>query len=279
VHAHGLRAGLVCSLARPGPTPLLVTWHNLVLDDGLRARALRLAERYVARTAEVSLGASDDLVERVIAFGGRDVRLGAVAAPARERPRRSAEQVRQELDAVGRPLVLSVGRLHPQKGYGTLVAAAARWRDRRPVVAIAGTGPWYRNLAAAILAERAPVVLLGHRDDVADLLAAADLAVVTSRWEARQLFAQEALIAGIPLVATAVGGLPGLVGEAAVLVPAGDVDALDAAVSGLLDDPGRRARLAEAGLAQAATWPTEAQTVAQVSAVYDEMIERAAVSP
>ena len=90
---------------------------------------------------------------------------------------------------------------------------------------IAGSGPAYLPLAARISAARAPVTLLGHRTDVADLLAGADLAVVTSDWEARQLFAQEALRAGVPLVATAVGGLPELVGDAAVLVPPGDVDA------------------------------------------------------
>jgi glycosyltransferase involved in cell wall biosynthesis len=279
IHAHGLRAGLVAGLARPGGTPLVVTWHNLVLSGGWRAKALRLAERYVAGAAEVSLGASEDLVERVVALGGRDVRLGAVAAPLRETPRRSPEQVRAELDAAGRPLIVSVGRLHPQKGYDVLVAAAARWLARRPVVAIAGTGPSYRPLAAAILATRAPVRLLGHRDDVPDLLAAADLAVVTSLWEARQLFAQEALWAGVPLVATAVGGLPGLLGDAAVLVPPGDVDALDAAVGGLLDNPARQAVLAQAGKARAATWPTEADTITAVSAVYDEMIDRAAVTP
>src|SRR6185503_11200070 len=102
---------------------------------------------------------------------------------------------------------------------------------------IAGTGPAYRQLAAQILSARAPVTLLGHRDDVGDLLAAADLAVVTSVWEARQFFAQEAMRAGTPLVATSVGGLPDLVGDAARLVPPGDVDALDVAVRELLGDP------------------------------------------
>ena len=95
-----------------------------------------------------------------------------------------------------------------------------------------------------ISTSRAPVTLLGHRDDVAYLLTAADVAVVSSVWEARQLFAQEALRAGVPLVATAVGGLPGLVGEAAVLVPPKDVDALDAAVRRLLADPQLRERYA-----------------------------------
>ena len=107
------------------------------------------------------------------------------------------------------------------------------------------------QLAGADLATARAGDLLGHRTDVADLLAAADLAVVTSDWEARQLFAQEALRAGVPLVATAVGGLPELVGDAAVLVPPGDVDALDAAVRRLLDDPhgarGATPRAARAG--------------------------------
>jgi glycosyltransferase involved in cell wall biosynthesis len=115
------------------------------------------------------------------------------------------------------------------------------------------------------------VTLLGHRDDVADLLAAADLAVVSSVWEARQLFAQEAMRAGVPLVATAVGGIPELLGDAAVLVPAGEVDALDRAVRELLADPAARVRYARAAHAQAATWPTSAQTLAQVQEVYAQL--------
>ncbi|HEY3480939.1 MAG TPA: glycosyltransferase, partial [Streptomyces sp.] len=83
----------------------------------------------------------------------------------------------------------------------------------------------------------------------------------------------EALHAGVPLVATAVGGTPELVGEAAVLVPYGDGPALADAVSTLLADPARRASLAVAGRAQAATWPTEDDTVAQVLSVYDELTQ------
>jgi glycosyltransferase involved in cell wall biosynthesis len=92
--------------------------------------------------------------------------------------------------------------------------------------------------------------------------------VVTSDWEARQLFAQEALRSGVPLIATAVGGLPGLVGDAAVLIPPGDVDALDAAVRELLVDPALRADYAARGPKRAATWPTEDDTVADVRAAY-----------
>ncbi len=269
VHAHGLRAGLVAGMARPGRTPLVVTWHNATLAGGLRGYVHRLMERRVARLADVTLGASADLVARATALGARDARPGPVAAPPLPAPVRPAHEVREELGAAAdQPIVLSVGRLHPQKGYDVLIRAAARWPA---LVAIAGTGPAYLRLAALVSSARAPVVLLGQRSDVADLLAAADLAVVTSVWEARQLFAQEALRAGVPLVATAVGGLPELVGDAGVLVPPGDVDALDAAVSGLLADPQRRADLAARGRERATTWPTEEQVVDRIRALYAEL--------
>ncbi|MFF5175424.1 glycosyltransferase family 4 protein [Micromonospora sp. NPDC000089] len=278
VHAHGLRAGLVAVLARPA-APLVVTWHNAVLAGGVRGQLSRLAERTVARSARVALGASADLVERAAALGAADARLAPVAAPDLPPPRRRRAAVRAEFGvAPDQPLILSVGRLHPQKRYDVLVDAAARWRTRvpPPAVVIAGSGPAYLPVAARISATRAPVTLLGHRTDVADLLAGADLALVTSDWEARQLFAQEALRAGVPLVATAVGGLPELVGDAAVLVPPGDVDAVDAAVRSLLDDESLRADLAHRGAARAATWPTEEDTVAALTALYAELAPNAA---
>lgn len=273
VHAHGLRAGLVAVVARPA-APLVVTWHNAVLSGGLRGSVSRLVERVVARGAQVTLGASADLVARATALGAPDARSAPVAAPPLPEPHRRREAVRAEF-GVGndQPLILSVGRLHPQKRYDLLVDAAARWRTRDPVpaVVIAGSGPAYLQLAARISAARAPVTLLGHRTDVADLLAGADLAVVTSDWEARQLFAQEAMRVGVPLVATAVGGVPELVEDAAILVPPGDVDAVDTAVGGLLDDPAHRAELGRRARAQADTWPTEAETCAQLVALYAEL--------
>jgi len=270
VHAHGLRAAFVVSLARP-TAPLVVTWHNAVLARGLRGQASALVERIVARAATLTLGASEDLVERALSLGARNARLGAVAAPALAAPRRSRAAVRAEFRLTPDiPLIVSVGRLHPQKRYDVLIEATARWRGLTPppMVVVAGSGPSYMQLAQRASEVRAKLYLLGHRTDVPDLLAGADLAVITSDWEARQLFAQEALHAGVPLVSTAVGGLPGLVGDAAVLIPPGDVDALDAAVRGLLADPARRAEYAARGPRQAATWPTEQDTVADVIAAY-----------
>jgi glycosyltransferase involved in cell wall biosynthesis len=278
VHAHSLRAGLCASLARPAGLPLVVTWHNLPLARGLRKRLYSRLERHVARAADVTLGVSGDLVERARELGATDVRQAAVPAPPRRPPACTAEQVREDLGVPAEePLVLGVGRLHPQKGFDVLIAAAAKLRDRkpRPFVAIAGSGPAFLDLAARVSAGRAPVTLLGDRDDIPDLLAAADLVVVTSVWEGQPLFVQEALAAGAPLVATEVGGIPDLVGDAAMLIPAHDVDAVADATARMLDDPALRADYARRGLAQAAAWPTEADTLAQVEAVYTELHNRA----
>ncbi|MEU4692217.1 glycosyltransferase family 4 protein [Actinoplanes sp. NPDC023714] len=272
IHAHGLRAGFVVSLARTG-LPVVVTWHNAVLARGLKGQAGALLERIVARNATLTLGASEDLVERAVALGAKRARLGPVAAPELGSPKRTRAAVRAEFRLKPEtPLILSVGRLHPQKRYDLLVDASARWRELSPapVVAVAGSGPSYMPLAQRASQLHAPFHLLGHRTDVPDLLLGADLAVVTSDWEARQLFTQEALHAGVPLIVTAVGGLPGLVGDAALTIPPGDLDALDEAVRRMLADPDLRADYAARGPVRAASWPREADVVADVRAAYAE---------
>jgi glycosyltransferase involved in cell wall biosynthesis len=276
VHAHGLRAGLVAGLATPRRIPLVITWHNALLGSGVTRTLLTALEVYGARRPTVLLGASQDLVDRARRLGARDARPGPVAAPPLGPPNRSKELVRAELGADDRPIVLAVGRLAPQKAYDVLLDAAALWRVRRPqpLVVIAGDGPEKQHLQDRIEAEALPVRLLGHRSDISELLAAADVAVLTSTWEARALVAQEALRAGVPLVATAVGGVPELVGDAALLVHRGESAAVAAQVSTVLDDAELAERLRTAGRKRAATWPDEDDTVAQVRTVYGELTNR-----
>jgi glycosyltransferase involved in cell wall biosynthesis len=284
VHAHGLRAGLVAAAARrlagERDRPLVLTLHNALPEGGgLRRRVLQAAERATVRGADLVLAASGDLAANARRLGARDVRVAPVSAPALPPAERSAAEVRRELGLEDpRPLVVAVGRLHPQKGYDVLLDAVERWtgdprlRAAPPRVAIAGDGPLQQALAEQIGARQLPVTLLGRRSDVADLLGAADVCVLPSRWEARSLTAQEALRAGTPLVATRVGGIPELVGGAADLVPAGDAAALADAVTAVLTDPERAARLSAAGPEQAATWPDEAGTARQLVAVYRELL-------
>jgi glycosyltransferase involved in cell wall biosynthesis len=168
---------------------------------------------------------------------------------------------------------VTVARLSEQKGLDLLLEAAGRLASRAdaPLFAIAGDGPLEGPLAARIAREGVPVRLLGRRDDIPDLLAAADLVVVPSRWEGQPLVVQEALAVGAPVVATAVGGVPALVGDAAVLVPYGDADALAAAIASVLDDDALRGRLAAAARRRAEELPDEADAVAAVLAVYREL--------
>ncbi|MHA5051594.1 glycosyltransferase family 4 protein [Streptomyces sp. SD15] len=282
VHAHGLHAALRAALALSGRRiPLVVTWHTRSHAEGARAHLLRLLERRVAKAAAVVLGTSSDLVDRARRRGARDARLAAVALPTPRKaveygdPDRLRHKARAELGATERPLLMAVGSLDRHRGYDTLLDATRAWRalDPVPLLVIAGEGPQRTVLQRRIEDEELPVRLLGRRDDVSELLLAADLALLPSSWESRSVLAQEALHARVPLVATAVGGIPELVGDAAELVPYGDAEALAEAVARLLEDPASRELLKEKGVQQAATWPTEDENVAQVLSVYDELTQ------
>jgi glycosyltransferase involved in cell wall biosynthesis len=281
VHAHGLRAAALTGLAlgrrRPSRVPLVATWHNAVLARGWRRYLLAALERIAATRADLTLGASADLVDRARDMGAAQAVLAPVAAPTMLPASRTPTAVRAELGCGDRPLIIAIGRLAPQKRYDVLLAAAHHWRNRnpQPLVAIAGDGPLRGELQAAARTHDLPVLFLGRRSDVPDLLSAADIAVLTSDWEARALVAQEALRAGVPLVATAVGGVPELVDGAAVLVPPGDPAAVARAVTALLDDPGRRSVLAKQGLARAASWPNEDEVVVALVSHYRRLADAA----
>ena len=279
VHAHGLRAGALTAIAvafvRPGTydarPALIVTVHNAPAAGGVTGAIYRVLELIVARRADSVLCVSPDLQERMRAAGARRVGPAPVPALALRTEDVSAETPPLPAAETDRPMVLAVGRLAPQKGFGTLIEAASRWRDIKPepVLVIAGAGPLeteLKNQAAALgIDARFP----GQRDDVPALLAAAAVFVLPSVWEGQPLILQEALRAGVPIVATRVGGTPELTGEdAALLVPSGDPDRLAAAVRAVLTDPALTARLRQAAQDRAGALPTEAGAVTAALAEY-----------
>jgi glycosyltransferase involved in cell wall biosynthesis len=265
VHAHGLRAGALSLLGlafvRGGRRPrTVVTVHNAP-PSGARGPALvyRLLERLVARRGDLVLCVSPDLEARLRAAGGRRVARAVIAAPgAPSGPPAMPLQVPQ-----ARPVVLGAGRLAPQKGFGVLLEAAAAWGDLDPVplVVIAGDGPLGAELRARAAALGVDAVFAGHRDDVPALLAIAAVFVLPSHWEGQPLVLQEALRAGAPVVATRAGGIPGLTGDAALLVSPGDAPALAAAVRSVLTDPLLGAALRVAAASRAALLPSPADAV------------------
>ncbi|MEP7025680.1 MAG: glycosyltransferase family 4 protein [Actinomycetota bacterium] len=283
VHAHGTRAGAFAAAALWRPSrrqpsaprqrpALVVTMHNAPPAGALASLIYRGLERVIAHRADAVLCASGDLADRMRRLGAHEVGRAVVPAPASDPP--SAEAVRQaqaDIEAGSRPVVLAVGRLAGQKGFGVLLDAAAAWQDAqpRPRVAIAGEGPLAGELSAAAGRAGIDVVFLGARRDVPALLAAADVVVVPSMWEARALIVQEALTAGRPLVASRVGGIPELTGDdGAVLVPPSDAGQLAAAVLAILGDPALAARLSAAALARAAALPSESAAVDTAASAY-----------
>jgi glycosyltransferase involved in cell wall biosynthesis len=295
VHAHGLRAGALTAIAvafartapgsAPGSapgnaqsrTPLVVTVHNAPPAGGVTGAIYRLLERIVARNADSVLCVSADLEDRMRAAGAR--RVGHAVVPAAADPptagvsaeTRSAT-LRAEFGAEpGQAIVLAVGRLAAQKGFGLLLDAAARWGDIQPepLLVIAGQGPLAASLQAKAASLGLAVRFAGRRDDVPALLAATDVFVLPSVWEGQALTLQEALRAAVPIVATRVGGTPALVGEAAaILVPSGDAQQLAEAVRAVLGDPALAARLREAAAAQARLLPGEDAAVTAALAEY-----------
>jgi glycosyltransferase involved in cell wall biosynthesis len=155
--------------------------------------------------------------------------------------------------------VLAVGNLYPVKGHIHLLRALRRLGDEQSALdwraAIAGRGEeesaLREYLSESSLSER--VTLLGYREDVPDLLAAADIYVMPSLSEGMPLALIEAMFAGKAIVASGVGGIPEVVhaGSEALLVPPEDPRALAEAVGALLRDPGRRQALGVAASARA----------------------------
>jgi glycosyltransferase involved in cell wall biosynthesis len=276
VHAHGLRAGAVAALALAGDRgrapALIVTVHNAPPAAALPAAVYGMLERVVACRAATVLCVSRDLADRMRRLGARDTALAVVPAPVLAAPTAEAiRQARADIGAAGRPVVLAVGRLTSQKGFGLLLAAAARWQDRTPLpqLVIAGDGPLRASLGRDADATGLAARFLGQRGDVPALLAVADVLAVPSWWEGQPLIVQEALRAGKPMVACRVGGIADLTGgDAALLVPPGEPAQLSAAVLRVLDDHDLAGRLGAAALARAAALPSAADAVQAGLAAY-----------
>lgn len=236
-----------------------------------RARlALRPLDRIIAVSREVRTRYDRDL--RVPARKLAVVPNG-IAVPAAIRPPDPA--LRSTL-VQGRPdyVVLTPARLHEQKGHAFLLEAAARVPDATFV--LAGDGPLRAGLEARArelgVAERC--VFLGHRTDIAELLAVADLFVLPSLYEGLPVSVLEAMAARRPVVATAIGGTDEAVAHerTGLLVPPSDSGALAAAIRRLRSDPALAERLAAAGRERVEREFSSLAAARGVMRIYDELI-------
>ncbi|MGE3177091.1 MAG: glycosyltransferase family 4 protein [Vicinamibacterales bacterium] len=170
--------------------------------------------------------------------------------------------------------LVTVANLRPEKGHGVLLRALAAILSHAPEVRLrlVGDGPERERLTALAraLGVSHAVEFLGHREDVPSLLASSGIAVVPSLSEAFPNAALEAMAAGLPVVASATGGLTEIVsdGRAGLLVPPDDVAALAAALDRLLHDPALRRRMGTAGRASVEAHYSFERMIASVEALY-----------
>lgn len=154
-------------------------------------------------------------------------------------------------DRSGRPRLVTVGRLQAPKDAVTLVRALAALRGRPFEAVLVGDGPDRPAVEEEVrrLELESAVELLGERDEVPQLLGSADVFVLSSHSEGLPISILEAMAAGLPVVASNVGGVPEVVvdGDTGLLVPPGDPQSLAAAIERLLEDPVLCRRLGEAG--------------------------------
>jgi glycosyltransferase involved in cell wall biosynthesis len=251
--------------------------------EGSRWRAVAASgEAWVARRLHwyddvaVFLAPSRFLRDRVVEGGLPADRVRVLANPVRlsvglpVRTGRPADP----------PVVAYTGRLVAEKGLHVLLDAA-RWLPAGVRVRVTGSGRLSEELAARVRAERLPVDLLGAATPAgaADELARASVAVLPALWwENGPMAVLEAAAAGVPVVATAMGGIPESVrhDRTGLLVPAGDARALARALTLLLEDPARARALGEAGRALVRAHHDPGSHVAALQEAYRDAVERAA---
>jgi glycosyltransferase involved in cell wall biosynthesis len=247
VLAHNVSATLVARLAvAPGRAmPVVTVCHGLADAD------YRGAARILRHTARAVVAVADATADRLRAAGLRDpVVIPNAIFPQRATTPRAT--VRATLDLTPDvPVALCVARLEPQKRHDVLLDAWARLGGDA-VLLLAGDGSLRDELAhrCAELGLTDKVRFLGTRTDVHDLLAAADVTVLTSDWEGMPIAVLESMAADRPVVATDVSGVRDvLAGGGGLVVPRRDPAATAEALGTLLFDPSARADAAAAGIA------------------------------
>jgi glycosyltransferase involved in cell wall biosynthesis len=265
VHTHCAKAGAIARVAaRLAGTPVVVhTFHALAAHDAMsrqRRWAYLLLERLLSSSADryvaVAPRLARQVVERRLAPPGKVVVVPSGLDRVGLGPVRRGTFRRELGIAADVPLVGTVGRLVAQKAPLDFVRMAALVQQRHPrarFVMVGDTELESRPLEAETRAEAArlgvDVLFTGHRPDAAALVADLDVYVVPSLHEGLGRALTEAMLAGRPVVATAVNGVPDLVepGATGLLVPPRSPAALADCVSWLIDHPKAAAAMGEQG--------------------------------
>jgi glycosyltransferase involved in cell wall biosynthesis len=284
VHAHMFRAEVIgtrAGLAAEVPVIMATVHSSRVRSDDDVARLATLTP-----SMDRLIVPSESIRRKVVAEARAGARFAVVpngvdlsrfASP-------SSGSFRRELDMpMSAPLVGVVARLEPEKGHRVLLEAWPSVLQAFPTarLAIVGEGSQARVLRklARSLKATGSVTFTGRREDVSSVTADLDVSVLPSLREAQGISILEAMARRVPVVATAVGGIPEVVtdGIDGLLVPPADPAALAAAISKLLADQPLRERIGQAGFRTVVERYSIDAQVRRIEGIYDEELARAGV--
>ncbi|MFH1023970.1 MAG: glycosyltransferase family 4 protein [Planctomycetota bacterium] len=263
LHAHSSNDSWACVLAGIlCRRPVVRTRHVDIPVTGIASRVLygRITRRVIATSKGIARHLVDDV-------GLPESRIRVIPTgvdPARFHPGVPGDVFRREMGfPPGTPLVGIVSVVRRGKGHEELLEAAARLRQTHPLVRyiIAGDGNYVEQVRSAItrLGVEDIVRMIGHRDDVPDLLAALDVVTLPSHSEGTPQVILQALAMGRPVVASNVGGIPEIVEDRknGLLVSPESSEALAAAIREILDNPTLGESLGAEAIARASDYIRE----------------------
>jgi glycosyltransferase involved in cell wall biosynthesis len=292
VHTHLRTADLVGGVAARGlGLPQVCTLHGFDWDPrvsglaGPRGRAGTALVMWARRRLPRRLIAPSKAVERgyLATTGDSGEHVVTMYSGSAQAARPGAGRaIRAELGlGPGEFVVAMLSWLHPLKGHAVALEAAARLTERVPGfrLLIVGDGPEEQRLRRDAERLAPATIFTGYRDDVMELLDAADLLLQPSRMEGFPIALLEAMAAGVPIVASRVGGIPEIVddGLTGLLVdPPVSADGLAGAIARLHDDAALRARLAETTRRRFEERFTVDRWARRLRAFYEEELELSA---
>lgn len=278
IHAHHYSPFVYSCIARlwaPG-VPIVFTEHGRASDapPSTKRRTVNLLLGKVPRRV---FAVSNELKDHLVAEGFarntveviyNGINVGPLPEPALRK------RIREELGLSEHDLLIgTIGRLDPVKDFETLIRAMAELPPTmRTALIIVGDGAERQRLqqAANALPDPSRVRFLGHRDDARQWLAGCDMYVNSSISEGVSLTILEAMAAGLPIIATRVGGTPEVVPESSGrLVPCRDPAALAKALSGVAQDAELRRRLGQLARQRVETHFTVERMVKEYRTVYE----------
>ena len=251
IHAHESAPALVAHLARMGRSvPLAITYHG---SEPERIAAFSRIARQCDLVITPSHRSADDLAK----IGQvPDDKLKVIGLGVSPPPSDTAEEIsalRQELLGDGTHVIVTIARLMHQKGIDILIDCVERIKETRPGYrfVVAGDGPDEAKLHELAQGKGLGKHLnfVGRTSRPHLYLRAADLFLLTSRWEALPFTIAEAFQAGTPAMATACSGVVELIDDSVgKVVPIGDISAIAVGVAEILEDEPRRKAMAAAAL-------------------------------